>query len=243
MAQKTVFVPEIGEIILSKRKGATSLRLSVNAAGKIRVGMPYWTPYQTGISFAKSKSDWIKTHLASQANTRLKHNDLIGKSHRINYIFTERQTIIKTRVKTNEIMVATGLSLNDMRVQKSLVAACEKALKSEAEHLLPQRLRTLAVRYEFDYESVSVRKLTGRWGSCSNIKAITLSYYLVQLPWDLIDYVLLHELVHTKHLHHGKGFWDEFKRTLPNARQMQKEIRPYKPLVQAYHIIPSEQDA
>jgi predicted metal-dependent hydrolase len=41
-------------------------------------------------------------------------------------------------------------------------------------------------------------------------------------------------------MHHGKDFWDEFKRILPNAKQLQKEIRAYKPLVQAYHIIPAE---
>jgi predicted metal-dependent hydrolase len=240
MAQRTIFVPEIGELILSKRKGATHMRLSINAAGKIRVGMPYWTPYQAGIAFAKSKSDWIQTHLATHTAKKLQVNDLIGKSHRINYVFRAGSHSVTTKITANQITVTTGLSLNDLRVQAKLVAACEKALKNEADHLLPQRLKLLAGKHGFTYKEVSVRKLTARWGSCSSKGAITLSYYLMQLPWDLIDYVLLHELVHTKHLHHGKEFWEEFKAALPNARSLQKQIRPYKPLVQAYHIIPTK---
>jgi predicted metal-dependent hydrolase len=239
MAQRIVFVPEIGEVILSKRKGATHMRLSINAAGKVRVGMPYWTPYQAGIAFAKSKLDWIQIHLASHLSAKLQDGDLIGKSHRLHYVFNPSKQAITTKITANQIIVTTSLSLNDLRVQSKVIAACEKSLKSEAEHLLAQRLRLLAKRHDFTYKDVLIRKLTARWGSCSSKGVITLSYYLMQLPWHLIDYVLLHELVHTMHLHHGQEFWTEFKTILPNAKQLQKEIRPYKPLVQAYRILPS----
>jgi predicted metal-dependent hydrolase len=53
----------------------------------------------------------------------------------------------------------------------------------------------------------------------------------MQLPWDLIDYVLLHELVHTEHLHHGAGFWQRFDQVLPGAKQKRKALRAYKPSV------------
>jgi predicted metal-dependent hydrolase len=239
MAQRTVFVPEIGEVILSKRRGSTHIRLSINAAGKVRVGIPYWTPYQTGIDFAKSKAGWIQKNLKSHTDTKLQHGDLIGKSQRIVYNYQPSMQKILTRIINNQIIVSTSLSINDHRVQDKLQSACERALKAEAEILLPQRLKTLANKHDFVYKEVRIRKLTARWGSCSNKGVITLSYYLLQLPWSLIDYVILHELVHTRHLHHGKSFWDEFKRILPGAKEAQKAIRPYKPLVQAYHIIPN----
>jgi predicted metal-dependent hydrolase len=94
MAQRTVFVPEIGELILSKRKGATHLRLSINAAGKIRVGMPYWTPYQAGIAFAKSKSAWIRAQIANHNARNLQNGDLIGKSHRLHYNYKPGSSIL-----------------------------------------------------------------------------------------------------------------------------------------------------
>jgi predicted metal-dependent hydrolase len=238
MAQKTVFVPEIGELILSKRRGATHMRLSINAAGKIRVGLPYWAPYQAGVAFAKSKADWINKNLAGHSDQLLKDGDLIGKSHRIQYIFKPSQKTTTVRVSSNLITITSHTDLSQPSVQKKLLTACEKALKAEAEQLLPMRLKSLAAKYDFKYKDVQVRKLTARWGSCSSLKVITLSYYLMQLPWNLIDYVLVHELIHTNHMHHGKDFWDDFKKITPNAKTLQKEIRTYKPLVQAYKIIP-----
>lgn len=240
MAQKTVFLPEIGEVILSKRKGTTHIRLSINAAGKIRVGMPYWAPYQMGIAFAKSKSAWIKKHLENQVPPRLQDGDLIGKSHRINYRYQAELQKVSTKITTSEIIINTKLSLADQRTQEKLIEVCERALKKEAEILLPQRLKVLAQKHGFIYKEVRIRKLVARWGSCSNKGIITLSYYLLQLPWNLIDYVLLHELIHTRHLNHGTEFWKDFKKISPHAKALQKEIRTYRPLVQAYRILPTK---
>jgi predicted metal-dependent hydrolase len=238
MAQKTVYVPEIGELILSKRRGATHLRLSINAAGKVRVGMPYWAPYSSGIIFAKSKADWINKHLKGQPNNVLNDGDLIGKSHRLQYVLNTNQKTTAVKIGKNLITVTTASNFADSIVQRKIIIACEKALKVEAERLLPIRIKALAEQHGFEYKNIQIRKLIARWGSCSNTKVITLSYYLIQLPWDLIDYVLIHELIHTKHMHHGKEFWDEFIKITPKARILQKEIRTYKPLVSAYKIIP-----
>jgi predicted metal-dependent hydrolase len=235
MAQKTVYVPEIGELTLSKRRGATHMRLSINAAGKVRVA----TPYQAGIVFARSKADWITKHHATRTDEALKDGDLIGKSHRLRFIYNSKQNNTTARLSSNLITVTSSHDILHPGVQKKIIEACEKALKVEAEHLLPMRLAELAKKNGFEYKSVQIRKLVARWGSCSNSKAITLSYYLMQLPWNLIDYVLVHELIHTKHMHHGKEFWDDFKKITPNAKVLQKEIRTYKPLVQAYRILPS----
>jgi predicted metal-dependent hydrolase len=203
MAQKTVFVPEIGELVLSKRRGATNMRLSINAAGKVRVGMPYWAPYHAGVAFAKSKADWISKNLARHSNRLLEDGDLIGKSHRLQYVFNPNQTNTSTRISQGAITVSSPLDIGSPIVQKRILAAGERALKTEAEKLLPQRLESLARKHGYDYKNVQTRKLIARWGSCSSTKIITLSYYLVQLPWNLIDYVLVHELIHTRHMHHG----------------------------------------
>jgi len=240
MAQRIVFMPEIGEVVLSKRRGNTHLRLSINAAGKVRVGMPYWMPYQAGIAFAKSKSAWIQKHLAAYLTLKLQSGDLIGKSHRIKYIYNPSDNRTTLFVTNSQIIVKSNLSINDQRVQDKMITAGERALKVESERLLPQRVQYLASKHGFSYKQIRVRKLTARWGSCSNNGVITLSYYLLQLPWNLIDYVILHELTHTRHLHHGPNFWIEFKKVLPSAKLLQKEIRSYKPQVQAFQISTTE---
>ena len=60
MPQKVVLFPGVGEVLLIKRRGAKNIRLSVNASGKVRVSMPAWVPYATGVRFAKTRADWLE---------------------------------------------------------------------------------------------------------------------------------------------------------------------------------------
>lgn len=227
MAQRRVFVPELGEVILAKRRGTRNLRLSITARGEIRVGMPLWAPYVAGIAFAKSRSDWIKSRMNKYDPIVLNEGMLIGKAHRLH--FGHGSSSPSGRIKSATIEITGNLPFDDHSVQAKARATAERALRSEAALLLPQRLRTLATKHGFSYRSVRVRKLTSRWGSCSHDRSISLSYYLIQLPWRLIDYVLLHELVHTKHLNHGTDFWETFERVLPDARSLRRDIKMHNP--------------
>lgn len=228
MPIKKVFIPEIGDVLLAKRRGAKNLRLSITAKGQVRVSMPAWTPYAAGVSFAKSRADWINSHLKNYREVELIEGMLVGKAHRLHFVNTAGSTIT-TRITASIVQIATGLPFNNKTVQTRAEAACERALRNEAEHLLPQRIKVLAQHNGFTYKTVKIRKLTSRWGSCSQDKTISLSYYLMQLPWRLIDYVLLHELAHTENLNHGPNFWRTFERALPEARALRKDIRAHKP--------------
>jgi predicted metal-dependent hydrolase len=233
MVQKVVWLPEIGEVTLAKRKGSRSIRLSVSANGKVRVGLPAWAPYATGIEFAKRREDWIKTHLQQNQPHVLSTGSRVGKSYRIKYINSPAAKRTSSRLRNSEINVISHLPINSPAVQSAIKKAGERALKKEAEKLLPARLKELASRYDFSYKSVRIKKLTSRWGSCSSVKVITLNYFLMQLPWRLIDYVLIHELVHTKHLNHSAGFWAEFERITPGAKKIRSELRQHRPVINA----------
>ena len=91
------------------------------------------------------------------------------------------------------------------------------------------RLQTLAEQHGYDYKSVSIKQLKGRWGSCSEHKDIVLNCFLMELPWNLIDYVLLHELAHTRVMAHGAVFWNEMARVLPEVQSCRRQIKLHKP--------------
>jgi hypothetical protein len=233
MAVKKVDVPPIGAVKLYKRKGTRSIRLSVSAAGEVRVSLPYWLPYDAGAKFARAKADWIQAQLQERTVTLLKHGQPIGKSHHLYFISDKQAARVSTRVGGSEIRITHPeyLDMGDSGVQKAAERAAVRALRNQAERLLPQRLRALAEMHDFTYKSVGVKQLTGRWGSCDTDKNIVLNLFLMQLPWHLIDYVLLHELTHTKALHHGPDFWQEFEKHLPHARALRREIKQYRPAV------------
>lgn len=232
MATKQVRLPHIGTVTLYKRRGNRALRLSVDAEGDIRVSMPYWLPYKAGEQFALSKAAWIATHKIDTGKG-LQHGQAIGKAHRLVFAPHAQAVKISTRLKQNEIEVSHPLSLAHRHpaVQEAARTASIRALRKEAEQLLPIRLRQLAQRTGFTYNSVGVKQLKSRWGSCSSTKDITLNLFLMQLPWHLIDYVLLHELTHTKVMQHGTPFWHEMERHVPHAKRLRKEIGNYHPIL------------
>lgn len=231
MSQKVVLVPGVGEVLLIKRRGSKNIRLSVSASGKVRVSMPAWVPYATGVRFAKARADWLEKQLSSHISRFLEHGDRIGRSHRLEFIATSDNKV-STRVTQTAVIVKSGLPIGSATVQSRAEAAAERALAQQARHLLPQRLAELARKHGYSYRTVKIKKLTSRWGSCSSQKDISLSYFLIQLPWHLIDYVLVHELVHTRHLNHSPAFWNEMTDLLPSVKALRKEIKSHKPGLQ-----------
>ncbi len=100
--------------------------------------------------------------------------------------------------------------------------------RTNARKTLVKRLDELAVQHGFSYNRVFVRNQKTRWGSCSVKNNINLNINLMNLPAKLMDYVLLHELMHTRIKNHGKTFWREMDLLLGNARQLDKELRRYQ---------------
>ncbi|MGF7229687.1 MAG: M48 family metallopeptidase [Candidatus Saccharibacteria bacterium] len=232
MAVKQITIPEIGQVTMYKRRGNRSLRLSVAADGEVRVSLPYWVPYKAAEEFVKGKARWIANNKHVNPDP-IAHGQYIGKNHRIYFTAEEGRTTVSTRVYNTEIYVMHPLRIDptDSKVQSRAHAAGIRALKQEAERLLPDRLNQLATEHFFSYKNVGVKQLKSRWGSCSSQKEITLNLFLMQLPWHLIDYVLLHELTHTKVMRHGPPFWAELEEHLPNARELRQEINTYQPVL------------
>lgn len=232
MATRQVFIDGIGQVTLAKRRGTRNLRLSINANGRIRVGLPHWVSYKTAVNFAKARRDWITEQQVLNQQAVLRSGVKVGKAHTLYFHKDPELKTIKTRLDKITIYVNSPHDEADTRVQHRAHLACERALAAEAKTILPRRAESLSSLHGYPYKELRIRKLTSRWGSCSSQRVITLSYFLMQLPWELIDYVILHEIVHTRHLDHGPDFWRALEELAPGAKALQKEIRAHKPRVQ-----------
>lgn len=116
--------------------------------------------------------------------------------------------------------------------QEWLQKVLTDAIASEAKRTLPERLNKLARIHGLSYSGCSVRNMHSRWGSCSGKGSISLNAYLVLLPEELIDYVILHELCHTVELNHGERFWALLDKTCGcDSRQLRKALRGYSPSI------------
>lgn len=233
MATKSFEIEDIGTVHVHRRRGTKNVRLSIGADGKIKVTVPWWASYDSGIKFVRTKSTWIQLNMPVKAMV-LTAGMRIGKAHRLVFETTDTSAV-RTRLVGSEIRILKPLSMsvNHSDVQTAAEKACIRALRMQAAKLLPIRLRELAEKYQFTFGDVKVKQLKGRWGSCDQHGNITLNLFLMQLPWTLIDYVLVHELTHTKFLDHSSNFWDEFLRHEPKAKYYRKQIRTYKPILEA----------
>jgi len=91
------------------------------------------------------------------------------------------------------------------------------------------RLDCFSKKHNFPYNRSGFRCQKTRWGSCSGKNNISLNVNIVFLPEELQDYVLLHELVHTKVKNHSRKFWAELdKYTQGQAKELSKELKKHR---------------
>ncbi len=99
--------------------------------------------------------------------------------------------------------------------------------KEAAKKTITSRLNQLAAQHGLTYSRVSIRNQRTRWGSCSAKGDISLNIKLVAMPQELADYVILHELVHTRVHNHGKKFWQELDKYTKNGKAKAKRLVEY----------------
>jgi hypothetical protein len=97
--------------------------------------------------------------------------------------------------------------------------------KKYARQFLLGRLAQLADEHNFTYAKAAVRNQKTLWASCSHENNISLNINLIKLRPELIDYVILHELVHTRVKNHSKKFWAELDRYVPGSKKLDKLLR------------------
>jgi len=115
--------------------------------------------------------------------------------------------------------------IKEIESQQSKQTPLPTINKKDAKVFLAAQLKTLANKYGFSYNRVFIRNQKTRWGSCSGHNNISLNINLVRLPQELQDYVLLHELVHTKIKNHSQKFWSELDKYVFEAKKTAKKLR------------------
>lgn len=230
MAFKRFTIDDQTTVTIYKRKTNRNLRLSIDSKGEVRVTIPLWAPYVSGLKFATSRLTWIKTQRPDKQF--LKQGQAIGKAHHLQFV-AGAAAVPSSRIVGGLIRVnyPKHQAIFDSDIQHKATTASIRALRLQAEQLLPQRVAKLAELHDYQYRTVTIKRLKSRWGSCDHQGNIVLNLYLMQLPWECIDYVIVHELVHTVVMRHGPNFWRVMKQELPNVDELKRLVRSYQPIL------------
>lgn len=227
---KKVFVDEVGEITLRKIRNSKRIALKIKQTGEVLVTMPFSVSYNEALDFAQQQKDWIRgVHEKVRINQQ---NSLITSTQNNEFTFFQVRFYLWDLLKLKVQYIPPILKLHhpemmkdeDPKIQHLLKESIGNILKFEAKKRLPQTIESLAVKHDFHYNKLSIRKSATRWGSCSSKQNINLSVYLMLLPNELIEYVILHELCHTIEMNHGAGFYRLMDR-VTNGETMQLKKR------------------
>jgi predicted metal-dependent hydrolase len=153
---------------------------------------------------------------------QIKNGELVVKAP-----FLMFNSTIENFIKKHQGWIDKKLKLykNNIKYKKSLNKIEIEKLKIKAKQYIPNRVSEIASKYNKKYNKIKITSAKTRWGSCSSNKNLNFSYRLMLTPKDIIDYVIIHELSHLKHMNHSKDFYLELESMMSDYKQKEKWLK------------------
>lgn len=195
-----------------ERREVKHARIKVSEDLSVRVIAPNSFSQNEIALILKQKAKWIESKLAYFSSRKkplkLYRNHIFYLGERYRYFYyseLKNKVIINHAHKT----IRSGKDLLDKEIQL-------KWLKSEARKLILERLEYYSAKYRFNFNRVFIRSQKSKWGNCSSKKNLSFNWRLIQTPLHVIDYLVIHELVHTQIMDHSNKFWFKLKLVYPD---------------------------
>jgi predicted metal-dependent hydrolase len=205
----------IDAIIRTRRK---SFALIIKRDGRLTVRAPLRASEKEIYAVVEKKADWIR---AKQAWVKSVYPAAKPKEYVDGESFWYLGKILQLAIVDEKIPL---LNLNGtIYLSRSKLSKAEgmfkKWYKAQAYKIISGRVEWYASRLGYRYQQVKITSARTRWGSCSPRGALSFPWRLVMAPVPVIDYVVVHELVHTQVKNHSKEFWGKVKAIMPDYKQ------------------------
>ncbi len=206
---------KIDRLIRSKRK---TIALIVDRDGQLLVRAPLKASTRQIDDFVTQKADWIRT---TQEKVRLTYQKMRPKEYINGEGFLYLGKIYKLEISA---WANRPLALNgDFILKKAYLPKAEQIFtrwyREQARLIIAERVGWFARKYGFSFKQIKITSARTRWGSCSSRGSLNFAWRLVMAPVETIDYVVVHELVHTIEKSHGKLFWGKVAAILPDYKK------------------------
>jgi hypothetical protein len=226
-----IYILEIDNLVVEvTRKRIKTIRLKVNrATKKIRVSCPYRVSDIELIDFIRSKRSWIDKHLTKKIPAQVKpkeinfnEGDIIffkGEEYELKIRIGSKKTTVK--IEKDSMVLSSRTSLKKEKREKAVQEFYRAYLKEEIPKLIEKWEPIMRVSvHEF-----GVKRMRTRWGTCNiRAKRIWLSLALAEKSPELLEYVVVHEMVHLHERLHNQRFKNFMTLYLPNWKDLQKQL-------------------
>ncbi len=224
-------LPEIGLVKVTKKSGMRSLKIRLSPNGNVLVSVPKLTPKYIVHRFIKDRTDWIVKNRPKTVSSIYNDGDETLSGIKLYIKYGEGRNFSKVLSNKLYVKINQTNGIKAKSSQEYIESKLTSAMKLQAENVLLPRLLELSKKFEYNFNQAYVKKVISRWGSCDSKQNINLNIYLVQLPQVLQDYVIIHELAHTKHMSHGTSFWACVEQMMPSYKLYRKMLKNYQPTI------------
>lgn len=229
----TITDEEFGTITIRRNRRASQVRIRVAPNGRLHASLPLYAPLFLLKRLIKNSRPQLREMMSNNQPDSSYHDGMVvGKSHSI-VVRPSSQSSVKAKRHGQQIIVSlpTDMALDEPTVTRTIRDTVIDALRIESKSYLPKRLAFLAEKHDVSYDKVRFSHASGRWGSCSSNGTISLNIALMKLPFELIDYVLIHELAHTVHMNHSSEFWELVQSGDPRYKVHKAELQKQTPAI------------
>ncbi len=220
-----MFTPD--EIIRSNRK---TLSILVDGQGRLIVRAPQKCADERIFAFLKEKEGWI----AKKRAERQKNAIPLPSANVEGYVFLLLGEQTKIRIvaggKIGYDAKKHVVYLPEEKSQERL----KKWLKENAKRILENVTLQWAAKMNTSYSSLTITSARTRWGTCSGTDALRYTFRLLYCPREIIEYVVVHELAHTRHKNHSPAFWGEVAKYIPDWKARRKWLKDHGGLMDVF---------
>lgn len=231
----------IDKIIRSKRK---TVMMQITKDARLVVRAPKYTPnFAIKIAVLKHRT-WIEKKLKMMRekakkfkNRKFEDNEeflFLGQACKLCCLpkdsfwkkSKQDSTSLKTQYQGQTLIFEDDLFFLPVGVSDPK-KIFENWYKKRAHEILVPRAKELAEKHKFLYNNIRITSAHTRWGSCSSKKNLSFSWRLIMTPEEVIDYVIVHELTHLKHMNHSREFWADVERICPLYKHYKTKLKEY----------------
>lgn len=198
-------------------KNKKNISVKINGNKEICVYAPIGISYDYIEELLKSKENWIIKNIKKVDINNLNDGTYIIYRGR-KFLKIVEESIIEEIVKKDDLIIIRSRSTDILYVNDLI----SRWYLKNANNVILNRVNTLSSKYNMLPSKVLIRNQKSRWGSCNSRREIRLNWRLVLMPDDVMDYIIIHELCHLKHLNHSNSFWSLVHKLDPDF-QVSKE--------------------
>lgn len=198
-------------------KNKKNISVKINGNKEICVYAPIGISYDYIEELLKSKENWIIKNIKKVDINNLNDGTYIIYRGR-KFLKIVEESIIEEIVKKDDLIIIRSKSTDILYVNDLI----SRWYLKNANNVILNRVNTLSSKYNMLPSKVLIRNQKSRWGSCNSRREIRLNWRLVLMPDDVMDYIIIHELCHLKHLNHSNSFWSLVHKLDPDF-QVSKE--------------------